>query len=42
MMKNMFYIGYLISMLFIVVAAEAVNLVCSALFDKKPIKWFEI
>jgi len=38
----MFYIGYLVSMLFIVVAVEAINLCCKVVADKRPIKCFDL
>lgn len=41
-MKNFFYITYLICLMFIVVAAEAINAFCHLTIGKKPIKMFEL
>lgn len=41
-MKNMFYFGYLITMLFVVVLVELFNLACNHTIRRKPIKRFEL
>ncbi len=37
-MKSVFYFGYLLTMLFVVLAVELLNLACDAVSGKKPIK----
>ncbi len=41
-MKSVFYLGYLLTMLFIVLAVELLNLACNAMSGKKPIKRFRL
>lgn len=38
----MFYFGYLITMLFVVVLVELFNLACNRTIGRKPIKRFEL
>ena len=41
-MKNMFYFGYLITMLFVVVLVELFKFACNHTIGRKPIKRFEL
>ena len=41
-MKGMYYICYLVLMLVLVVAAEAINFVSKTVCGKKVIKYFEL
>lgn len=41
-MKSVFYLGYLLMMLFVVLAVELLNLACDAVSGRKPIKIFKL